>query len=453
MRPAQAVPTDLYSRFEPSSGNPVGGDHLRPVGHRVEESPKGVAELLTALRRFAHPVDGTLPPVAIETSRRLLVWALRTEGVTIYPLNPRSVKAARQRTRPRNQSKSDPADALLIASMIDPMHRAQYHPMPNVSEEAMAITLLSRSRDEAQERMLKHANRLRSTLAEYHPNAVKAFTVKQMTDNLGPYYVLRDALTHDEGARLRVGGIRTRLLGEGARKSSKGVDKAAAAVHEALSRPRLAYPSNFEAAFAETVRTDLEVLRAHVQHFKTLDKRLAEAVHEHTMWKLLSPATGAGPGVIGGLIAEMGDDKQRFKTVSGLHAFAASAPVKDQSGARSNERRRDTKGNRLHDAMWDWARSATLHQPGAGVYYYRLRAAGSGDGHASRKVMNKLLRGVHYCMRTGTVWDDARVWDPSLTEADKVAAKEEWKAKQAKAKAKGKGFWGAAGEPLAPTGT
>lgn len=292
----------------------------------VTESPEGLETLLAALHNYAHPTTGLLAPVGIETPRRLLVSALADAGVAVIPLNPKSVKTARGVKNPRNAAKTDPKDAVLIANILR-NNPNDYHPLHASTNHARAITLLHRAREEAVRGAVRQAGRVRSILAEYHPNAQAAFTVEQMATNLAPYWVLRDALTPAAGARLRAEGIATRMMKPGGRGSAKGLDNAAARVHAALNAPSLAYPTEYEAAFAETLRTDLEVLRTVVEHRVMVDKRLREAVQSHPLWDLLSPATGAGGAVVGGLIAELGDDPRRFKTADGLMAFAGSAPA------------------------------------------------------------------------------------------------------------------------------
>jgi transposase len=238
-----------------------------------------------------------------------------------------------------------------------------------------------------------------------------------MADDLAPYWVLIDALTPAQGARLRADGIATRMMKPGGRKGTKGLEKAAERIRDALHAPSLAYPAEFEAAFADTVRTNLNALKGLVEHRLVTEARLADAVKAHPMYDLLTPARGAGIGAISGLIAEMGDDPHRFATADALMAFAGSAPAIDQSGGRSSVRRRDVKGNALHQCVRHWASSASNHEPGARHYYWTIRSRGSKHEHALRKVMNKLLRGVHVCVTTGTVWDDQRIWGTPLTPA------------------------------------
>lgn len=375
----------------------------------VGETPRGVDALLVALRRFAHPATGDLPRVAIETPRRLLVSALTQAGVTVVPLNPKSVKTARGLKNGRNQSKTDPKDAILIANVLR-NNPTYYRALHGSTEEARSITLLYRAREQAVHAAVRQAAIVRSALAEYHPNALAAFSTEQLAENLAAYWVLLDALTPAQGARLRADGIATRMMKPGGRGSAKGVDKAAERIRDALRAPSLSYPPEFEAAFAETVRTNLDVLRAMIEHRVITEKRLSKAVLAHPFWDLLSPAKGAGETVIAGLIAEMGDDPLRFADANALMAYAGSAPAIDQSGNRSSVHRRDVKGNRLHQALWFWAGSVKDHEPGATVYYWTMRSRGAAHSHALRKIMNKLLRGVHTCVTNGVVWDDTLMW-------------------------------------------
>lgn len=392
------------------------------VGHRgvvleeglITETPGGVNRLLEVLRAFSHPETGELSPVAIETPRRLLVAALLAEGVEIVPLNPKAVKEARGQTSPRNASKTDKKDARLLANLLRE-NPSKYHVLHQSTHTARAITLLNRSRDQAVKEVGRAAGRVRSALAEYHPNAIAAFTEKQMKTNLEPYWVLQDALTPSAARRLRQDGIAARMMKKGGRGHTKGLKQATARVHEAFKRPSLAYPAEFEAAFAEVVRSNLEVLRVAIAHRDETDKRLREVVRTHPLWDLLSPAKGAGEAVVGGIIAEMGDDPHRFEEFKNLAAFAGAAPFVVKSGKQAGTYRRNVKGNRLQKSMWHWAESAAKDHPGARHYYWTHRSQGRKHPHTIRKMQIKLLRGVHACMVNGTVWDDERMWSTTLS--------------------------------------
>ena len=341
------------------------------------------------------------------------MWALASADVTVFPLNPKSVKNYRK-TKGRKSSKSDPKDAELIANLHRNNH-LDHHPLSANSEQARAITLLYRGRDEAVKLCVSVGNRLRSGLREYHPAALDAFDTDDLSYNLAAYHILSQALTVEQARALTKERIAELAVLPGGRGSRKGLDAYAEAIHTAFQTDALRYSPEFETAFAQTVRTELEVLRTAVEHKRDMDKRLHEAVHAHAMWALFSPAVGAAEATIAGLIAEMGDDAFRFATVDGLQAFAGSAPVMDSSGKSNRLMRRDLKGNRLHNALWFWAVTAAQFSPGAITYYWSFREAGSAHPHAIRKLMNRLLRNVHHCLINGTVWDEDKVWPKAVT--------------------------------------
>lgn len=97
---------------------------------RITDDAVGYRKLLDLLAEHgdteAEPI-----PVAIETSRGLLVAILRTSARQVFAINP--LAAARYRDRHGvSRKKSDPGDALVLANILRtdmPMHR----PLPAVS--------------------------------------------------------------------------------------------------------------------------------------------------------------------------------------------------------------------------------------------------------------------------------------------------------------------------------
>jgi hypothetical protein len=82
-------------------------------------------------------------PVAIETSRGLLVAALRATGRLVYPINPMAVARYRER-HSVSRKKSDHVDAMTLANILRTdlhMHR----PLLADTELARAIAVLARA--------------------------------------------------------------------------------------------------------------------------------------------------------------------------------------------------------------------------------------------------------------------------------------------------------------------
>jgi hypothetical protein len=83
---------------------------------RIGESVEDFAELLTLLAEAGDSAEEPIP-VAIETSRGLLVAALRATGRAIYAINPMAVSRYRER-HCVSRKKSDHVDAMTLANIL-----------------------------------------------------------------------------------------------------------------------------------------------------------------------------------------------------------------------------------------------------------------------------------------------------------------------------------------------
>ena len=86
-------------------------------------------------------------PVAIETSRGLLVACLRATGRQVFAINPMAVSRYRDRHSVARK-KSDPGDALVLANILR-TDMAAHRPMPADSELVQAIAVLARAQQDA----------------------------------------------------------------------------------------------------------------------------------------------------------------------------------------------------------------------------------------------------------------------------------------------------------------
>ncbi|MDG4834116.1 transposase [Solwaraspora sp. WMMD1047] len=116
------------------------------------------------------------------------------------------------------------------------------------------------------------------------------------------------------------------------------------------------------------------------------------------------PGCGALTGAR--LLAEIGDDPNRFATARGLRAYAGLAPLTWQSGTSRQVTHRRVCNRRLKTACHRWAFSALTRSPGSRRLYDRRRAAGDSYASALRHVAARLLSGLHHCLTTGDVYDE-----------------------------------------------
>jgi hypothetical protein len=60
--------------------------------------------------------------------------------------------------------------------------------------------------------------------------------------------------------------------------------------------------------------------------------------------------------------------------------------------------------------------------PGARAYYDQLRARGAGHNAALRQLGNRLVGILHGCLKTGTMYDEAKAWNHKQEKDLEVAA-------------------------------
>jgi len=371
---------------------------------RIDVGMSGFTELVGLLTDLAdsEPGQGVLTvPIAIETDKNLLVVALQAAGFTVFPINPLAVARYRER-HGQSGTKSDAGDARVLADILrTDAHR--HRTLPAVTEHGREVKALARQHQEAVWAMQQTANRLRSVLLEFYPQALVAFP------NLlhkAAQAVLAAAPTPAHGTRLTAKRVVTLLHRCGRRNDPDLVEH----ILGALSTPAMRQPPAVEAALGVGAQTLLTVLAAQQGAVQTLQTALGERFNAHPLAPILRSAPGLGPVLGARVLAEIGDDPARFDSPAGLRAFAGTAPVTRASGRSHYVKARKIRNKRLGDACHWWAFAMLTKSPGARAHYDRRRAAGDHHNAALRNLANKLLGRLWWCLKNHQLWDDDAAW-------------------------------------------
>lgn len=225
---------------------------------RITDDAVGYRTLLDLLAEHGDTEQAPIP-VAIETSRGLLVAVLRTGKRKVFAINP--MAAARYRDRHSvSRKKSDPGDALVLANILrTDMHA--HRPLPDDSELSQAIAVLARAQQDATWNRQQISNQLRSLLREYYPAALAAFEPwRNGLCRREAREILRVAATPTQAARLTRTQLQAALKRAGRERSIateadriRGIFRAEWAHHsplveEALGKQMLALQVQLEAA-------------------------------------------------------------------------------------------------------------------------------------------------------------------------------------------------------------
>lgn len=378
------------------------------VRGRVGNDAAGFAELLGMLAEAGDRAEDPIP-VAIETDRGLWVAALRETGRAIYPINP--LAASRYRARYAvSGAKSDATDAVLLANILrtDP---GAHRPLPDDTELAQAVKVLARAQQDAVWSRQQLGNQVRDLLKDFYPAALAAFAdlPEGGLARRDARTVLAAAPTPAAAARLTRAQLRKLLVKAGRQRYlDRDVDR----LRTVFADTYLHQPPQVEVAMG----IQLAALLRQFDAAATAADELAEAAtahfERHPDAAIITSFPGLGSLAGARVLAEIGDDRDRFVDARGLKAFAGAAPITRASGKKTVVLHRHIKNRRLAAVGPIWALGSLRASPGARAHFDGRRAAGDWNHQAQRHLFNKFLGQLHHCLQTGQHYDEHRAFPP-----------------------------------------
>ena len=100
---------------------------------------------------------------------------------------------------------------------------------------------------------------------------------------------------------------------------------------------------------------------------------------------------GLGPVLGARVLAEFGDDPDRYADAKSRKNYAGTSPITRASGKKKTVLTRFVHNDRLIDALMTQAFSALNASPGARAYYDQLKARGTEHTAALRQLANRLV--------------------------------------------------------------
>ena len=379
---------------------------------RISDDAAGLRLLLEVLTEHGDTADEPIP-VAIETSRGLLVACLRATSRPVYAINPLAVSRYRER-RTVARAKSDHADAMMLANILRTdaeVHRV----LPADSELVQAIAVLARAGQDAAWSRQQVANQLRSLLREYFPAALDAFRgTKAGLTSAEARIVLAAAPTPSLAVKLTTAQLRRLLIKAGRQRN---IDAWVGRLHTTFRSEQMRQLPQVEAAFGEQARALLIQLDAACCAAEQLATATEKAFSQHPDAAIVTSFPGVGVLTGARVLAEIGDDRTRFASPRNLRAYAGSAPVTRASGKSLVVMQRKVKNQRLAAAGYVWSFAALTASPEARTHYDRRRAAGDRHPAALRNLFNRFLGQLHHCLSTGQHYDPRRGWPLRINHA------------------------------------
>jgi transposase len=377
--------------------------------------PEGIAGV-TALHELVsgHAESPSEVVVGIETDRGLWVQSLIEAGYQVYAINPRAASRYRDR-HSLSGAKSDAGDAKMLAELVR-TDRHNHRQVAGDSHLAEGVKILARAHQNLIWERTRHTNRLRSSLREYYPAALATFADLADRDTLA---VLDRAPTPAQGQALTPGRVRTALRAGG---RTRNIDTRAQTIVEGLRVESLQAPTVVVSAFAATTRSQVAILRALNEQIAALETELAAHFEQHPDADIYLSLPGFGVVLGARVLAEFGDDPNRYVSAKSRKNYAGTSPITRASGTRHVALARFVRPSRLADALDQWAFCSLNKSDGCNAYYRCRRASGDTHHQALRALGNRLVGILHGCLTHHTTYDEATAWAHRSDQVHQLAA-------------------------------
>jgi transposase len=345
--------------------------------------------------------------VGIETDRGPWVEALIAAGYQVYAVNPLQANRFKERYG-TSGAKSDKGDAHALADMVR-IDRFQLRPVAGDSECAQAIKVVARAHQTMVWERTRAMLRLRAALREYFPAALVAYEELGLA---GPdtLELLQLAPTPEAAARLLVEEITGALR----RARRRNIAVKAETIATVLRTEHLGRSATVTGAYAATVTALAAVISVLNVQIKQLERQVEAHFREHPDAEIYLSQPGIGVITGARVLAEFGDDPERYASAKARKNYAATSPITRASGKSRVVLARFVHNDRLVDALRAQAFSAITSSPGARAYYDKQRARELDHGAALRQVANRLVGILHGCLKTGAPYDENTAWSHHL---------------------------------------
>jgi hypothetical protein len=341
--------------------------------------------------------------VGIETDRGGWVHALVAAGYTVYAINPK--QAARYRERlSTSGAKSDPGDAHVLAEIVR-KDREHHRVVAGDSELAEVVKTVARTHQTMIWTRQRQANQLRSMLREFYPAALEAFGEELAgRDALA---VLAIAPTPAAGRAMSTSRIVSVLRKAGRQRN---LQTRAEAIATALRAEHLGLSDALTEAYGISVRSLAVVLTTMVAQAAALESEVERCFGQHPDAEIITSQPGLGVVLGARVLAEFGDDKDRYTDAKARRNYAGTSPITKTSGKSKVVLARYARNKRLADALHQQAFAALTASPGARAFYDQHRARGATHHQALRALSNRLVGILDGCLRHRTTYDETIAW-------------------------------------------
>ncbi len=141
-----------------------------------------------------------------------------------------------------------------------------------------------------------------------------------------------------------------------------------------------------------------------------IEAEMAESFDQHPDAEIIRSLPGLGMILGARVLAEFGDDPNRYADAKCRKNYAGTSPITRASGKSNAVLARYARNRHLSDACYLWAFATLTCSPGARAFYDQHRDAGDTHSRALRALANRLVGILHGCLRHRTLYDEHTAW-------------------------------------------
>jgi hypothetical protein len=200
-------------------------------------------------------------------------------------------------------------------------------PVAGDSGQAEAVKVVTRAHKTLIWERTRHLLRLRHALREFFPAALIAFDDLAAVDALELLAAAPDPVS---AAAVSIERITAAL--KRARRHNRAAK--AEAIAAALRAEYLGQPAVVTAAYAALVRAQVAILTVLATEIKTMEAQVETYFGQHPDAEVYLSQPGLGAVLGARVLAEFGDDKNRYADARARKNYAGTSPITRQSGKR-----------------------------------------------------------------------------------------------------------------------
>lgn len=362
----------------------------------IKHNEDGISELRDRMDRLSR--EGTIR-IGIERPNGVVVEALVNAGYEVVPFRPDSLKGFRSRYKSAS-AKDDRLDAYILADVL----RTDGHRMQALkpqSPQTKVLFALTRTIDSLTKKRVRAVNKLEAFLGDFWPGAIGLF--EDLHSRIALNF-LKTYSTARAASNLSEADMATFLKGE----KYSGKTSAAELLHRLKSAVQRESDPNEAEIKGEIIKAFVREIEVLVEERARLEKLLRCEYKKHPDAAILESLPCKGDLTAMKLLAEIGDQRDRFENAEHLVAVAGASPVTKSSGKYRDVVIRRACNKHLRVAVAVMAAQAITKCEYSRAKYAEARSRGKSHPAALRILARFWLRVIYPLWKNHELYDRAK---------------------------------------------